>query len=632
MTIPQKKLPLLVRKIREYKNNFYKKIYGNNKETIENLDWLIGLNLRDTFCLKSYFLENTPTNFDTEYKYIGHLLVEHPIIFNNNFLAKLYLKTKGRIFLFLDDIEFTESLVMELIREEEKYLNEKMTLAIETKNIDELDEIHKFRHFTEFLPKDFYFKQDYNVREIKEVYEKYFYLIEMNPSLKKLKKENPSSLRYDLNKDKLERMNVINWAEDAQVYFISNLLNTNENVSLDNLQLFWYLIDKSIYSGASFYLKVLRNIDKNFLLEDKFYDYTEELLDKDSKLEIMEKFPNLYLLDENTYKENNLEKILDKISKAYDFQNRKCKLSLEEMRLLRDFLDVGLSENDFFRKSENTNNLDLLGKIYEIDYSQYALRYNQNKYTKETIEKINSLHRIMAKDEFLRLKDNDKNEYAFEIFSEAINIDYIENNITTKDIENLRNYIASNQALFYVTKKKLWDAKISNEFKIDVILSKYPQFLSIEGITNAINPQDIIKKFLLLHPSYYKYYKKEMDEEFIYKLIDIYPDNMKYINKNNLKNMDFIKKLIYRDKNFLKDILTKTKYIKNIELNTEEISDMVYNEFKRSEDSFYLYFLPDEILEALLIKEEINLKNIKEKRTRRKLSKIYIELKEEGVV
>ena len=98
------------------------------------------------------------------------------------------------------------------------------------------------------------------------------------------------------------------------------------------------------------------------------------------------------------------------------------------------------------------------------------------------------------------------------------------------------------------------------------------------------------------------------------------------------------KKLIKENKYFLKPILKKLKYDYLIyryngkKFDLEDFKNLLYNEFKKNDDAYYLNFLPEETIEALFIKGEINFKNITDKKTKRNLSKIYMYLKEDEII
>ena len=175
---------------------------------------------------------------------------------------------------------------------------------------------------------------------------------------------------------------------------------------------------------------------------------------------------------------------------------------------------------------------------------------------------------------------------------------------------------------------------------IENLLNFYPKLLKEEAFVMEVKNIEIIENFLKKYPENYRYlYEKTLlRNETTINVIRSCEENIKYIPAIKLREKSLYKELIRVNKYFLKPILKKLKYdylisrygCKKIDL--EEFNTLLYNEFKRNDDAFYINFLPEDIIEALIIKDEIDFSNIKDKKVRRNLSKIYVDLKESEII
>lgn len=634
----------LLTKYLERKDLFLKEINEKYEKTIENKLWFEQLNLIKLFWLKDYFLKNTPHSYENEYKNINYLYRKHPFIFNNEFISKLYIKTKGRIFYFFST--WSEDLIMKLIQIEDENMfhifsleNNKAKNKLEKEGcLLELNVREEFLHFTDFIPENLYIETEYNKEKIKKFYPKYMYLLDEYPSLKELKKRSPKTLQL-YNKKEIKKMKVYDWDRECQIYFLSNLFN-NKEISNEDFEIFSSIIKKSKYYGSDFYSEIISRINNNFI-QSEYVDFS--LLNDEMRIRIYDKFPILKLFRTSTTENaENLESFVKDILNAY-YELKKDRnywnITDSQLRYLRNNLEDILWEREFLYLKENRK---VLKEIIYIDPDFYIYKYFKGKYDKDLLGYVSNLN--IYKFDYISNEIDRNSRFRFEDIDIGLKI--VEESF---EIDLREKYINKRDFCSFIKNKKIFALKtvidIFNDRRIDFsitekLLSFYPKLLKEEAFVMDIKNIEIFENFLKKYPEYYKYlYEKTLlRNETTIEIIKNFEENIKYIPAIKLRERSLYKELIRGNKYFLKPILKKLKYdyliskygCKKIDL--KEFNTLLYNEFKRNNDAFYINFLPEDIIEALIIKDEINFSNIKNKKVRRNLSKIYVDLKESEII
>ncbi len=634
----------LLTKYFERKDLFFKEINEKYAKTIENKLWLEQLNLIKLFWLKDYFLKNTPHSYENEYKNINYLYRKHPFIFNNEFISKLYIKTKGRIFYFFS--KWSEDLIMKLIQIEDENMfniftleNNKSKNKLEKKGrLWELNEREEFLHFTDFIPENLYIETEYNKEKIKKFYPKYIYLLDEYPSLKELKKRSPKTLQ-SYNKKESKKMKVYDWDRECQVYFLSNLFS-NKEISNEDFEIFSSIIEESKYYGSDFYSEIISHINNNFI-QNEYIDFS--LLNDEMRIRIYDKFPILKLFRTSTTENaENLESFVKDILNTY-YELKKDRnywnITDSQLRYLRNNLEDILWEKEFLYLKENR---EVLKEIIYIDPDIYIYKYFKGKYDKDLLGYVSNLN--IYKFDYINNEIDRNSRFRFEDVDSGLKI--VEESF---EIDLREKYINKRDFCSFIKNKKIFALKtvidIFNDRRIDFsitekLLNFYPKLLKEEAFVMDINNIKIFEDFLKKHPENYKYlYEKTLlRNETTIEIIKKFEENIKYIPAIKLREKSLYKELIRENKYFLKPILKKLKYdyliskygCKKIDL--KEFNTLLYNEFKRNNDAFYINFLPEDIIEALIIKDEIDFSNIKDKKVRRNLSKIYVDLKESEII
>lgn len=638
----------LINKFIESKNLFLKEINENNDETIGNLLWLDKLNLIKLFWLKDYFLKNNPLNYQDEYTNIEHLYIKHPIIFDNEFIAKLYMKTKGRIFYFFSS--WSEDLIMKLIQFEDEHMFsfnflesdyplDKPTLITVSKGKEIPDYLRKRNlNFTDFIPENLYIETEYNKEKIKKFYPKYMYLLDEYPSLKELKKRSLKTLQL-YNKEEIKKMKVYDWDRECQIYFLSNLFS-NKEISNKDFEIFSSIIKKSKYCDSDFYSEIISRINNNFI-QSEYVDFS--LLNDEMKIRIYDKFPILKLFRTSTTENaENLESFVKDILNTY-YELKKDRnywnITDSQLRYLRNNLEDILWEKEFLYLKENK---EILKEIIYINPDIYIYKYFKGKYDKDLLDYVSNLN--IYKFDYISNEIDRNSRFRFEDIDIGLKI--VEESF---EIDLREKYINKRDFCSFIKNKKIFALKtvidIFNDRRIDFsitekLLNFYPKLLKEEAFVMDIKNIEIIENFLKKYPENYRYlYEKTLlRNETTINVIKSCEENIEYIPAIKLREKSLYKELIKGNKYFLKPILKKLKYdyligkygCKKIDL--EEFNNLLYNEFKRNNDAFYINFLPEDIIEALIIKDEIDFSNIKDKKVRRNLSKIYVDLKESEII
>lgn len=634
----------LLTKYFERKNLFLKEINEKYEKTIENKLWLEQLNLIKLFWLKDYFLKNTPRSYENEYKNIDYLYRRHPFIFNNEFISKLYIKTKGRIFYFFST--WSEDLIIKLIQiEDENMFNIFSLENNKTKNklekegcLLELNVREEFLHFTDFIPENLYIETEYNKEKIKKFYPKYIYLLDEYPSLKELRKRSPKTLQ-SYNKKEIKKMKVYDWDRECQIYFLSNLFS-NKEISNKDFEIFSSIIKKSKYFGSDFYSEIISRINNNFI-QNEYVDFS--LLNDEMRIRIYDKFPILKLFRTSTTENaKNLESFVKDILNTY-YELKKDRnywnITDSQLRYLRNNLEDILWEREFLYLKENR---EVLKEIIYIDPDIYIYKYFKGKYDKDLLGYVSNLN--IYKFDYISNEIDRNSRFRFEDIDMGLKI--IEESF---EIDLREKYINKRDFCSFIKNKKIFALKtvinIFNDRRIDFsitekLLNFYPKLLKEEAFVMDIKNIEIFEDFLKKYPEYYKYlYEKTLlRNETTIEIIKNFEENIKYIPAIKLREESLYKKLIKENKYFLKPILKKLKYDYLIyryngkKFDLEDFKNLLYNEFKKNDDAYYLNFLPEETIEALFIKGEINFKNITDKKTKRNLSKIYMYLKEDEII
>ena len=505
----------LLTKYFERKNLFLKEINEKYEKTIENKLWLEQLNLIKLFWLKDYFLKNTPRSYENEYKNIDYLYRRHPFIFNNEFISKLYIKTKGRIFYFFST--WSEDLIIKLIQiEDENMFNIFSLENNKTKNklekegcLLELNVREEFLHFTDFIPENLYIETEYNKEKIKKFYPKYIYLLDEYPSLKELRKRSPKTLQ-SYNKKEIKKMKVYDWDRECQIYFLSNLFS-NKEISNKDFEIFSSIIKKSKYFGSDFYSEIISRINNNFI-QNEYVDFS--LLNDEMRIRIYDKFPILKLFRTSTTENaKNLESFVKDILNTY-YELKKDRnywnITDSQLRYLRNNLEDILWEREFLYLKENR---EVLKEIIYIDPDIYIYKYFKGKYDKDLLGYVSNLN--IYKFDYISNEIDRNSRFRFEDIDMGLKI--IEESF---EIDLREKYINKRDFCSFIKNKKIFALKtvinIFNDRRIDFsitekLLNFYPKLLKEEAFVMDIKNIEIFEDFLKKYPEYYKYlYEKTL--------------------------------------------------------------------------------------------------------------------------
>lgn len=572
-----KKINQSLIKIREAMTNDYN--YLKNEEFRKTLSFL------DALSIKLWYAIEGPSNYKV-FTGIAYLTKQFPKLFNKNYIAKLFILTKGRIHYEFEADYFDEEFLMKLLKKE-YFLPKEEKQYYKNYVLD----------YISIFPEDFKVLKKKNIKKIKKHYIEYIYFLPWPFDIELFKKYFKKG--YSLNYQKIDKMKLYNQKKELQFF----LINTYPDFLINFLKY-------SKYSGYDFFKEISSKLYTNFLpinLEESNFYFTEKEL-----LDLYSIYPNLRLQDKSIYLDSNLfGKTLDIIIKEY-FTIKKeviyCKLSDEEL----DFLSCTIDETAENMKIdfEKLLNISIMKNLILLNPDFFVFSFFKNKYSPSILTYLQSIPKIKC----INTSINSMNFEA--LFKRAIEIDLEENDLT----ENISNFLYKYNSTFFLQAchKYICHQSLNIEEANNLVLN-VPAIINEDNIFNILNIETI-SSILKEKPYIYKYLNTENKLK-LNNLMVFQETNIKYIPIEILKINSFNAELISTNKYLLMTILKRLSTVKNYSF--EYLREKILNEFLRSENEEYLLYLDDEAIETLIFLKKLDFNNLKNKKVIKKIRKIY---------